>query len=75
MPLDLLITVDVLAGRHVVQAWSEVHQRPAPLLLKPEQDYLHFKFPNTLSLHGGLYLNVTPPLYLAFCFLTVIIVS
>ena len=30
---------------------------------------------NTLSLHGGLYLNVTPPLYLAFCFLIVIIVS
>ena len=31
-----------------VQAWLEVGQRPAVLLLKAEQDYLHFTFPNSL---------------------------
>ena len=46
---DLLETVGALAGRPVVQARSEVSQRPAPLLLKPEQDYLHFTFPKRQS--------------------------
>ena len=36
-----------LPGR--VQARSEVGQRPAFLLLKPEQDYLHFNFPTKFS--------------------------
>lgn len=44
----------MLVGRHVVQAGfrqrPEVGQRLAPLLLKPEQDYLHFNFPNKVIL-------------------------
>lgn len=46
MPLDLLITVGVFASRRVVQAGSEDNQRPAVLLLKPEQDCFHFDVPD-----------------------------
>ena len=49
VPLDLLVTVGVFASRWVLQAGSEVSQRPALLLLKPEQDYFHFHFPNSCS--------------------------
>ena len=49
VPLDLLVTVAVFASRLVLQAGSEVSQRPALLLLKPEQDYFHFHFPNSCS--------------------------
>ena len=35
----------MLSARHIVQAGSEVSQKSALLLLKPEQDYLYFNFP------------------------------
>ena len=47
VPLDLVVTVGMLAGRYVVQEGSEVGQRPALLLLKPEQNCFHFNLSNT----------------------------
>ena len=49
VPLGFLVTIGVFASRHVVQAGSEVSLRPALLLLKPEQDYFHFNFPNKIK--------------------------
>ena len=39
--LSLLVTIGVLAGWHTVQLGSEVSERPAIPLLKPQQDYVH----------------------------------
>ena len=47
VPLDLLVTICVFASRHIIQARSEVSQRPSLQLLKPEQDFLLLNFPNT----------------------------
>ena len=47
VPLDLLVTICVFASRHIVQARSEVSQRPSLQPLKPEQAFLHCNFPNT----------------------------
>ena len=49
VPLGFLVTIGVFASRHVVQAGSEVSLRPALLLLKPEQDYFRFNFPNKIK--------------------------
>lgn len=43
--LDLLVTTGVFASRQVVQAGSEVSQKLALPLLKPEQDDFHFNVP------------------------------
>ena len=47
VPLDLLVTICVFASRHILQARSEVSQRPSLQPLKPEQAFLHCHFPNT----------------------------
>ena len=47
VPLHLLLTICVFASRYIVQARSEVSQSPVVWPLKPEQNFLHFNFPNT----------------------------
>ena len=47
VPLDLLVTICVFASRHIVQARSEVSERPSLQPLKPEQAFLRCNFPNT----------------------------
>ena len=43
----------MLSARHIVQAGSEVSQKSALLLLRPEQDYLYFNFPNKYFQKGN----------------------
>ena len=57
--LHLLETTGVFASRHMVQVGSEVSQRPALLLLKPEQDFLPCNFSNRpLSIYPQLSFRV-----------------
>ena len=47
VPLDLLVTICLFASRHILQARSEVSQRPCLQPLKPEQAFPRCYLPNT----------------------------
>ena len=72
VPLSLLVTTGPLASRHIIaavsrQVRSKVRGLPAFLSPKPEQEFLHFNFPNNSEdgqnrgFSGSSMIGTSPP--------------